>query len=313
MKLAFAGTPDFAVPALRALIDAGHDIVAVFTQPDRPAGRGQKLRPSPVKQLALDAGIPVFQPLSLKTEDAQEHIRRLDADVMVVVAYGLILPPAVLSLPRLGCLNIHGSLLPRWRGAAPIQRAIEAGDSETGITIIQMDVGLDTGAMLLKRVCPIGATDNAQDLHDRLANLGASAIVDAIQNLASRQLHPEMQDDALANYAAKLEKPEGAIDWHQPAMVIDRKIRAFTPWPGAYSTWQGKRLRILQAHPVLEPTEQILDAPPGTVTGASKFGIEVQTGEGRIILTRLQAEGAKPMATADFLNGNPMSIGQRFE
>ena len=299
LRLIFAGTPDFAAEALHALIQSPHEIVAVYTQPDRPAGRGQKLTPSPVKQLALQHQLTVLQPVSLKTAEATAQLRALDADVMVVAAYGLILPPEVLEIPRYGCLNIHASLLPRWRGAAPIQRAILAGDSETGITIMQMDKGLDTGAMLLKLTCPITGKDTAASLHDRLASLGAEAIITALDQLPTLTATP--QDDREATYAAKLTKQEAVIDWHRPAEELDRQIRAFNPWPVAQTCVNGQTLRIWSAQSLTDKA----NVPPGTVIGCDKQGIDIACGEGVLRLTRLQPAGSKPMDVAAFLNGRP--------
>jgi methionyl-tRNA formyltransferase len=299
LRLIFAGTPDFAAEALHALIQSPHEIVAVYTQPDRPAGRGQKLTPSPVKQLALQHQLTVLQPVSLKTAEATAQLRALDADVMVVAAYGLILPPEVLEIPRYGCLNIHASLLPRWRGAAPIQRAILAGDSETGITIMQIDKGLDTGAMLLKLTCPITGEDTAASLHDRLASLGAEAIITALDQLPTLTATP--QDDREATYAAKLTKQEAVIDWHRPAEELDRLIRAFNPWPVAQTSVNGQTLRIWSAQPLAGKA----NVSPGTVIGRDKQGIDVACGEGVLRLTWLQPAGSKPMDVAAFLNGRP--------
>jgi methionyl-tRNA formyltransferase len=299
LRLIFAGTPDFAAKALHALIRSPHEIVAVYTQPDRPAGRGRKLTPSPVKQLALQHQLTVLQPASLKTAEATEQLRALDADVMVVAAYGLLLPPKVLEMPRYGCLNIHASLLPRWRGAAPIQRAILAGDKETGITIMQMDQGLDTGAMLLKLTCPITRQDTAASLHDRLASLGAEAIITALDQLPT--LTPTPQDDRETTYAAKLTKQEAIIDWHLPAEDLDRLIRAFNPWPVAQTSVNGQTLRIWSAQSLTDKANM----PPGTVIGCDKQGIDIACGEGVLRLTRLQPAGSKPMDVAAFLNGRP--------
>ena len=235
LKIIFAGTPDFAASALSALIESEHDVVAVYTQPDRPAGRGRKLRASPVKELALKHDIPVLQPEKLKDAETHDVLRSFNADVMIVAAYGLILPQAVLDIPRLGCLNIHASLLPRWRGAAPIQRAIAAGDKESGITIMQMDAGLDTGDILLLSHCPINDNDNGGDLHDRLAEMGASSILEALKDIESGNTKPIKQDDALATYAHKLDKKEAIINWKDSAENIERLIRAFNPWPVAFT------------------------------------------------------------------------------
>jgi methionyl-tRNA formyltransferase len=299
LRLIFAGTPKFAAAALRALIDSPHDIIAVYTQPDRPAGRGRKLTPSPVKQLAQQHGLPVFQPKSLKKPETLEQLRALDADVMVVAAYGLLLPPEALGVPHCGCLNIHASLLPRWRGAAPIQRAILAGDTETGITIMQMDKGLDTGPMLLKLNCPIGQDDTAASLHDRLAELGAKAIITALDQLSTLAAIP--QNESAATYAAKLTKQEAAIDWHRPAEELARQVRAFNPWPVAQTGAKGETLRIWAAQSLADNA----NAPPGTVINCDKEGIDIACGQGILRLTRLQSAGSKPMDVAAFLNGRP--------
>jgi len=299
LRIIFAGTPDFAAKALAALINSTHEIVAVYTQPDRPAGRGRKLKPSPVKQLALEHQLPVLQPASLKTPESIEALRALGADVMVVAAYGLLLPPEVLKLPRYGCLNIHASLLPRWRGAAPIQRAILAGDTQTGITIMQMDAGLDTGAMLLKKSCPITQEDTSAKLHDRLAELGAQAIVEALNQLSDLKASP--QDEGQVTYANKLSKSEALIDWHSSAEELARQVRAFNPWPVAQTTVNGQTLRIWAA----EPQTQTAEATPGVVIRNDKQGIDIACGKGVLRITRLQPAGSKPMDAAAFLNGRP--------
>lgn len=299
MRIVFAGTPEFAAVALQALLDAEHQVVAVYTQPDRPSGRGRKLTPSPVKQVALDASMPVCQPESLKTPEAQAELASFEADVMVVAAYGLILPQAVLSIPAQGCLNIHASLLPRWRGAAPIQRAIAAGDSESGITIMQMDKGLDTGAMLLKSSTAIGDRDTGGSLHDRLAILGGKAINDALALVASQSLEPEHQDDAHACYAHKLSKDDGHIDWSQSATVIDRQIRAFNPWPGTYTDAGDQRIRLHEATPISHSS----DAPAGTVLTRDRDGVTVACGEGVLQLTRVQLAGSRAQSISDLING----------
>ncbi|HEB58214.1 MAG TPA: methionyl-tRNA formyltransferase [Gammaproteobacteria bacterium] len=308
LKIIFAGTPDFATTILAALLDSPHEIVAVYTQPDRPAGRGRKLRPGPVKTLALQHDLPVAQPESLRDPAAQQTLAALDADVMVVVAYGLLLPPAVLETPRLGCLNIHASLLPRWRGAAPIQRAILAGDRETGITIMQMDAGLDTGPMLLRVPCAITETDTGGTLHDRLASLGARAILDVLDRLDSGELQPEPQDDALATWADKIAKDEARLDWSRPASELDRVVRAFNPWPVAFTTaplgGETVRLRIWQARPGTDHGTDHTDATPGTVLDTGAAGITVACGEGVLTVTRLQAPGSRAMSADDFLRGH---------
>ncbi|MFE1812389.1 methionyl-tRNA formyltransferase [Metapseudomonas otitidis] len=296
LRLVFAGTPEFAAEHLKSLLDTPHQIVAVYTQPDRPAGRGQKLMPSPVKQLALQHGLPVLQPPTLRDPAAQEELRALAPDLMVVVAYGLILPQAVLDIPRLGCINSHASLLPRWRGAAPIQRAVQAGDAESGVTVMQMEAGLDTGPMLLKVTTPITAADTGGSLHDRLAQLGPQAVVQAIAGLAAGTLQGEVQDDALATYAHKLNKDEARIDWSRPADELERLVRAFNPWPICHSTLDGQPLKVLAA----EPAEG--RGQPGQILDASKDGLTVACGEGALRLTRLQLPGGKPLAFADLYN-----------
>lgn len=296
LRLVFAGTPEFAAEHLKALLDTPHQIVAVYTQPDRPAGRGQKLMPSPVKQLALQHGLPVLQPPTLRDPAAQEELRALAPDLMVVVAYGLILPQVVLDIPRLGCINSHASLLPLWRGAAPIQRAVQAGDAESGVTVMQMEAGLDTGPMLLKVTTPITAGDTGGSLHDRLAQLGPQAVVQAIAGLAAGTLQGEVQDDALATYAHKLNKDEARINWSRPADELERLVRAFNPWPICHSTLDGQPLKVLAA----EPAEG--RGQPGQILDASKDGLTVACGEGALRLTRLQLPGGKPLAFADLYN-----------
>lgn len=276
-----------------------HDILAVYTQPDRPAGRGRKLKPSPVKQLALEHQLPVLQPASFKTTESINELRAFEADVMVVAAYGLLLPPEVLNVPRYGCLNIHASLLPRWRGAAPIQRAILAGDNQTGVTIMQMDSGLDTGAMLLKKSCAITREDTGASLHARLAMLGAQAIVEALGQLF--ELNAVPQDESQATYAHKLSKSEALIDWHGSAEALARQVRAFNPWPVAQTIVDGQTLRIWAAQPQAEQA----GVSAGTVMRSDKQGIDIACGDGVLRITRLQPAGSKPMDTAAFLNGRP--------
>ena len=296
MRIVFAGTPEFAAQHLQALLDAGRQIVAVYTQPDRPAGRGQKLMPSPVKQLALQHGIAVYQPQTLRDPAAQAELAALAPDLMVVVAYGLILPQVVLDTPRLGCINSHASLLPRWRGAAPIQRAIEAGDASSGVTVMQMEAGLDTGPMLLKVTTTITAEDTGGSLHDRLATLGSQAVVEAVTKLAAGELRGEVQDDSLATYAHKLNKDEARLDWSRPAVELERLVRAFNPWPICHSTLNGEALKVHAA--------QLGEGQgaPGSVLAADRSGLTVACGEGALRLTRLQLPGGKPLSFADLYN-----------
>ena len=298
LKLIFAGTPDFAARHLAALLSSDHEVVAVYTQPDKPAGRGQKLTASPVKELALAHDLPVYQPASLRNEAAQAELAALGADLMVVVAYGLILPKAVLDTPRLGCLNVHGSLLPRWRGAAPIQRAIWAGDAETGVTIMQMDVGLDTGAMIRKVSCPIAFDETSASLYDKLAELGPQALVDTLDAMAAGDTTAEAQDDALANYAQKLSKEEARIDWSMEAVAIERCIRAFNPWPISWFEVADQTIKVWQAEVIDSDHGQ----PVGTLLKADKQGIDVATGKGVLRLLTLQPPGKKAMSVPDLLN-----------
>ncbi|HJX17764.1 MAG TPA: methionyl-tRNA formyltransferase [Acidiferrobacterales bacterium] len=308
MNLVFAGTPEFAVPALKALLDAGHAILAVYTQPDRPAGRGRKLGMSAVKEFALAHGIEVRQPTTLKSEIEAETLRALQPDALIVIAYGLILPKPILSIPRYGCINVHASLLPRWRGAAPIQRAIEAGDTRTGVTIMQMDAGLDTGVMLAATETPVGADDTAATLHDRLADLGGRLLVDTLARLARGDLTPQPQDPAHASYAAKLKKEETRLDWNADAGLLARRVRAFNPWPVAHTTLDGQTLRLWQAQ-----AENGTPAarPPGTVLSADADGVRVQCVTGTLRVTRLQLEGGKVLDARAFLNGRPLPAGTR--
>ncbi len=301
LRVVFAGTPDFAATHLAALIAAeGINLVAVYSQPDRPAGRGKKMQASPVKKRAEQAGIEIQQPLNFKDSATREILANYNADVLVVVAYGLLLPQTVLSIPRLGCINVHASLLPRWRGAAPIQRAIEAGDDVTGITIMQMDIGLDTGAMLAEVQCPIYPEDTAQQLHDRLAKLGPAALLNTLDNLARGTVTPVAQDDSAACYAAKLTKEEAQLNWQQHAHVLQRRIRAFNPFPVAYTVFRGERLRILNAK-VGERTHQV---SAGQIIATSADAIQVACGDGTVLhITEMQLPGKKALAVADILNG----------
>ncbi|HWN48047.1 MAG TPA: methionyl-tRNA formyltransferase [Steroidobacteraceae bacterium] len=308
LRIAFAGTPQFALPALQALLKSRHQVVGVLTQPDRPAGRGQQMRASPVKLLALDAQLPLAQPPTLKTPESRAELAHWAADVLVVVAYGLILPPPVLALPRLGCVNIHGSLLPRWRGAAPIQRAILAGDAETGVTIMQLDAGLDTGPMLLERVRPIGSQDTAGDLHDALSELGAAALLEALDGLAAGALKPRAQPAEGVSYAPKIEKSESPLDWSVSAIHLDRKIRAFNPWPVAETRFAGESLRVLRAR-IAEPVGAH-DAP-GTLLGIAEDGLRVACGEGVLAVRELQRAGKRPVSARDFANAVRLA-GLRF-
>jgi len=298
-RIIFAGTPDFSVPCLQALIDSQHEVCAVYTQPDRPKGRGRKLLPSPVKAVALEHDIPVYQPLSLRKAAAKAELKALNADLMVVVAYGLILPKSVLEAPRFGCVNVHASLLPRWRGAAPIQRAILAGDMETGITLMQMDKGLDTGAMLAKSSCEILPTDTGLTLHDRLSAMGAALLAQHIDNVEN--LPPIIQDDSQANYADKIEKDEAWIDWQQPAINIERQVRAFNPINVAKTELVGQQLKVWEAVAIQEQTN--IDA--GQIIQTQKTGIDVATGKGVLRLLKIQKAGGKPIRVQDFLNANP--------
>lgn len=313
LRIIFAGTPEFASAHLQAILDSQHQVIAVYTQPDRPAGRGQKLMPSPVKSLALEHNIPVFQPKSLRNEDAQQELAALDADLMVVVAYGLILPQAVLDTPKLGCINVHGSILPRWRGAAPIQRAIEAGDTESGVTIMQMDAGLDTGDMLLKAFCPIHPTDTASDLHDRLISVGQPALIQSLDNLAAGHIHPEKQDDNRANYAHKMSKEEAQLDWQKSAQALDRQIRAFNPWPVAITALDDTNIRIWEAL-ALKTVSPETTEEPGTLVKADKEGLDIVCREGTLRIKRLQLAGSRAMTVQELLNSKKamFSTGKQF-
>jgi methionyl-tRNA formyltransferase len=307
LNIIFAGTPDFSAVALQALLGSEHKVIAVYTQPDRPAGRGRKLTASPVKQLALAHDIPVYQPVSLKDADAQSELAALNADVMIVVAYGLILPQAVLDAPKFGCLNIHASILPRWRGAAPIQRAILAGDEVSGVTIMQMDAGLDTGDMLTISTCPIDASDTGSSLHDKLAEMGASALLDTLADIEADKLQPETQNDDLATYAHKLDKQEAEINWQDDAAAIVRKIQAFNSWPVAYTLLDGKSLRLWRASVADYHADDIAGKVAGEVIAESAEGVDIMAGSGVVRVLELQMPGKKRTLVKDFINGQSLS------
>lgn len=300
MRIVFAGTPEFAVPPLRALLDSPHDICGVYTQPDRPAGRGRKLTPSPVKVLAQEAGLPVFQPETLKDEAAQTQVRNLNPDLMVVVAYGLLLPRVVIDIPPLGCINIHASLLPRWRGAAPIQQSILAGDSETGITIMYIEPRLDAGPMLLKKACPIGPDDTAGDLHDRLSRIGAKALLETLPSIAAGTAQPEIQDESLVTHAAKINKDDAQLDWSRPAAELQCQVRAFNPWPVAETVYRDQILRVWRAIVIPESRSE----PPGTLLIDGE-NLDVVTGHDCLRLLEIQLPGGKRISARDFINGHP--------
>ena len=306
LSVVFAGTPEFSVPALKALLASRHSVAAVYTQPDRPAGRGRQLAAGAVKQCALEHGIAVEQPLSLRDPAAVARLASYAPQVMVVVAYGLILPSAVLAIPTHGCVNIHASLLPRWRGAAPIHRAVLAGDAVTGVTIMQMDAGLDTGPVLIERPTTIGARDTTASVHDRLASMGAAALLEALEAISTGQHVPRPQPSEGVTYAAKIRKEEAEIDWQQPALHIDRQVRAFNPWPVAQTSLRNTQLRVWEAQPIDMLIEQTTQAAPGTVLGCGAAGIRVATGAGAINLTKLQLAGRRVMSAAELLNAHPL-------
>ncbi len=308
MRIIFAGTPEFAARALAALIEAGHDIPLVLSQPDRPAGRGMKTAPGPVKELALRHGLSVSQPRGLKEQEVRAGLAALRPDAMVVAAYGLLLPKEVLSIPRFGCLNIHASLLPRWRGAAPIQRALLAGDRETGISIMQMDEGLDTGAVLMAVPLPIAEGETAQTLHDKLAVLGAEAIVTALDGIARGELRGRPQDESKATYAAKLSKAEGRLDWRSTADQLTRAVRAYNPFPVAHGVLNGEQIRIWDAAPAHGG-----GAAPGQILRADREGVLVACGQGALLIRELQKTGGKRLPAERFLPGNPLKPGDRFD
>ena len=309
MRIIFAGTPEFAARALAAILAAGHEVALVLTQPDRPGGRGMKPQASAVKQLALQYGISIYQPERLQDPITHEPIRAAKADVMAVAAYGLILPQAVLDIPRQGCLNIHASLLPRWRGAAPIQRAIEAGDAESGISIMRMEAGLDTGPTLMKKSLPIAPDDTTSVLHDKLATLGAAMIVDTLSRLD--RLVPVTQPEAGVTYAPKIDKTEAAVNWGDDAATLGRKIRAFNPFPGMTSSLRGTPIKLWQALPI-EASGEARRAP-GTVLSADGSGVAIATAKGAICVTQLQKAGSKRLSAAEFLSGFPIAVGDVFD
>ncbi len=312
LKLGFAGTPQFAIPAFDALLRSRHRVVAAFTQPDRPAGRGRTLQWSAVKQHAVAEGLEVHQPASFKTADAVATLRSLELDALVVVAYGLILPPAALAVPHLGCFNIHASLLPRWRGAAPIQRALLAGDIKTGITIMRMEAGLDTGPMLAARAVAVAERETAGTLHDRLAQLGGELIVEVLDAVADGTSREQLQPQSGITYAEKIDKTEALIDWRLGATDILRRVRAFNPWPIAETRWEGTQVRIWDAElSAANAATETAAAPPGTVIAASSDGIDVVCGHGALRILRLQLAGRKPLAAQEFIKAQRLA-GARF-
>jgi methionyl-tRNA formyltransferase len=303
-RVVFMGTPQFAVPSLRSLIDT-QEVVGVVTQPDRPAGRGRRLQPSPVKLVAQEAGIPVYQPLSLRSEESAAPLHEWQPDIIVVAAFGQILRPHVLELPPKGCLNVHASLLPRWRGVSPIQHAILTGDNQTGITLMQMDEGLDTGPMYIQEATAITTADTAATLHDRLAALGADMLGQHLDDILQGQLKSQIQDESQSTYAPMIKKEDGRIDWNESASAIDRRIRAMTPWPGAFSKWEGQNLKILSARPLPELS---LGSQPGTVA-LQDNELLVQTGDGVLALDQVQLAGKKALNAGAFVRGRPQFAG----
>ncbi|KTC93614.1 methionyl-tRNA formyltransferase [Legionella cincinnatiensis] len=304
LNIVFAGTPAFGIPCLDALLHSNHNLQAIYTQPDRPAGRGRKLHASAVKEWALKHQLPVYQPINFKNPEAIAELTALKPDIMIVIAYGLILPKVILETPRLGCINVHASLLPRWRGASPIQSAILNGDQETGVTIMQMDAGLDTGAMLHKVICPITSTETANSLHDKLAQIAAQPLLDTLNELANHTAKPEIQKEELATYASKINKEDACINWQQTATEIDRKIRAFNPWPIAYTFFGEEILRIHQAKVIATPFGQA----PGTVVSIDKKGLLIATGDQALLVEKIQLPGAKVISIADWLNASKSQV-----
>lgn len=304
IRTVFMGTPEFALPTLQGLIDAGSHLVGVYTQPDRPKGRGKKLAASPVKELALEHDIPVFQPERLRRKEAVATLRELAPELIVVVAYGQILPKSVLDIPRFGCINVHASLLPKYRGAAPINKAITEGETETGVTTMHMDVGLDTGDMLIKRSLVIGPDETAGQVHDRLALLGREAMEETLRQLCAGTLTPQPQNDALSSYAPMMTKEDGLIDWQQPARQIHNQIRGLDPWPGTYTFWGNQLLKLADTR--VDPTAS---GPPGSIVAADASGIRIACGQGALAVNRLQLPGKKWLTARDFLSGNRLTIG----
>lgn len=307
MRVLFIGTSDFACPSLKALVDASYRVVEVVTQPDRPKGRGRKLTPPPVKSLALSRQLPVFQPEKLRDPSAVAHLRSLSPDLIVVAAYGQILSPAVLAIPPGGCINIHGSLLPRYRGAAPIARAILMGEEKTGVTTMLMDEGMDTGPILLVEETKIAAEDNLESLHDRLALMGADLLLKTLKGLEAGEVKPQAQDHSRATYAPKISREEARIDWQSSARNLCNLIRAFDPWPGAFSTWKGKTLKFFRPSVVESPAQE----PPGTIIAADSQGLTIAGGEGYLVVREVQLESRPRLPVEQFLRGNPLEPGLR--